>query len=85
MVAAAGGAFVEVFVDTPLAVVEERDVKGWYAKARAGEVREFTGLDDPYEPPLAPELTLQTTDTTPRGECALRARLPGGAGPPGPG
>jgi sulfate adenylyltransferase len=66
MVAAAGGAFVEVFVDTPLAVVEERDVKGWYARARSGEVREFTGLDDPYEPPLAPELTLQTTETTPQ-------------------
>lgn len=65
MIAAAGGAFVEVFVDTPLAVVEARDVKGWYAKARSGEVREFTGLDDPYEPPLAPELTLRTTDTTP--------------------
>lgn len=65
LVGAAGGAFVEVFVDTPLAVVEERDVKGWYAKARSGEVREFTGLDDPYEPPLAPELTLRTTDTTP--------------------
>jgi sulfate adenylyltransferase len=56
--------FVEVFVDTPLDVVEQRDVKGWYAKARAGEVRDLTGVDDPYEPPLAPELTLHTTDTT---------------------
>jgi sulfate adenylyltransferase len=64
MVGAVGGAFLEVFVDTPLDVVEARDVKGWYAKARSGEVREFTGLDDPYEPPLAPELTLLTTDTT---------------------
>lgn len=64
MVRDVGGAFIEVFVDTPLEVVEERDVKGWYAKARAGEVREFTGLDDPYEPPEAPELTLRTTDTT---------------------
>ena len=71
MVGEAGGAFVEVFVDTPLAVVEARDVKGWYAKARAGEVKEFTGLDDPYEPPLAPELTLQTTDTTPEANAAL--------------
>jgi sulfate adenylyltransferase len=66
MVAAAGGDFIEVFVDTPLAVVEQRDVKGWYARARAGEVKEFTGLDDPYEPPLSPELTLSTTETTPR-------------------
>ena len=56
--------FVEVFVDTPLDVVEQRDVKGWYAKARAGEVRDLTGVDDPYEPPLDPELTLDTTDTT---------------------
>jgi sulfate adenylyltransferase len=60
-----GDGYIEVFVDTPLDVVEERDVKGWYAKARAGEVREFTGVSDPYEPPLDPELTLQTTDTTP--------------------
>ncbi len=71
MVEGAGGAFVEVFVDTPLAVVEERDVKGWYAKARAGEVKEFTGLDDPYEPPLDPELTLRTTDTTPESNAEL--------------
>jgi len=61
----AEGRFVEVFVDTPLDVVEQRDVKGWYAKARAGEVKEFTGVDDPYEPPLSPELTLLTVDTTP--------------------
>ncbi len=71
MVEATGGMFVEVFVDTPLAVVESRDVKGWYARARAGEVREFTGLDDPYEPPLAPELTLHTTDTTPLANARL--------------
>lgn len=58
--------FIEVFVDTPLDVVEERDVKGWYAKARAGEVKEFTGVDDPYEPPVSPELTLLTVDTTPQ-------------------
>jgi sulfate adenylyltransferase len=64
MIGQAGGVFVEVFVDTPLTVVEERDVKGWYARARAGEVKEFTGLDDPYEPPQAPELTLQTVETT---------------------
>lgn len=71
MVGEAGGEFVEVFVDTPLAVVEERDVKGWYARARAGEVKEFTGLDDPYEPPLAAELTLQTMATTPTANAQL--------------
>jgi sulfate adenylyltransferase len=71
MVGEAGGEFVEVYVDTPLAVVEERDVKGWYAKARAGEVKEFTGLDDPYEPPLAPELTLQTMGITPKANAQL--------------
>jgi sulfate adenylyltransferase len=61
-----GEGYIEVFVDTPLDVVEQRDVKGWYARARAGEVKEFTGVSDPYEPPLDPELTLQTTDTTPQ-------------------
>ena len=64
-------AFVEVFVDTPLAVCEARDVKGWYAKARSGEVAAFTGVDDPYEPPLHPELTLHTEDTTPAANAAL--------------
>ena len=63
--------FIEVFVDTPLDVVERRDVKGWYAKARAGEVRDLTGVDDPYEPPLHPELTLHTTDTTPEANARL--------------
>jgi sulfate adenylyltransferase len=58
------GRFLEVFVDTPIAVCEDRDVKGWYAKARTGEVSAFTGVDDPYEPPLHPELTLHTVDTT---------------------
>jgi len=52
--------FVEVFVDTPLAVCEARDIKGLYAKARRGEIREFTGIDDPYEPPLHPEVRLET-------------------------
>jgi sulfate adenylyltransferase len=71
MVSDAGGTFVEVFVDTPLAVVEHRDVKGWYARARAGEVKEFTGLDDPYEPPMQPELTLETTRTTAKANARL--------------
>ena len=54
------GRFVEVFVDTPLEVCEGRDSKGMYAKARRGEITGFTGIDDPYEPPLDPEVTLDT-------------------------
>jgi sulfate adenylyltransferase len=57
--------FVEVFVDTPLEECERRDVKGIYAQARRGEIKNFTGISDPYEPPLKPELTLTTTDATP--------------------
>lgn len=53
--------FLEVFVDTPLEVCEQRDVKGLYARARRGELRGFTGIDDPYEPPLHAEVTLDTT------------------------
>lgn len=56
----AQGEFVEVFVDTSLADCEQRDPKGLYAKARRGELKNFTGIDSPYEPPLAPELHLQT-------------------------
>ncbi len=56
--------FIEVYVDTPLEVCEQRDVKGWYAKARSGEVSRFTGVDDPYEPPLHPDLLVHTIDTT---------------------
>ena len=52
--------FVEVFVDAPLAVVEARDTKGLYKKARAGLIPHFTGIDDPYEPPMKPELVLRT-------------------------
>lgn len=51
--------FVEVFVDTPIELCEQRDPKGLYAKARAGEITGFTGIDDPYEPPLQPELVLR--------------------------
>lgn len=54
------GNFVEVFVQTPVAVCEERDVKGLYKKARAGEIQGFTGVDDEYEEPLHPEVTVQT-------------------------
>lgn len=54
------GEFVEVFVDTPLNVCEDRDPKGLYKKARAGEIKGFTGIDDPYEAPDRPEITLHT-------------------------
>src|SRR5687767_11485803 len=57
--------FIEVFVDTPLSVCEQRDVKGMYAKARRGEIKEFTGISDPYESPLSPEITLDTVSCTP--------------------
>ncbi len=59
--------FVEVFVDTPLEVCEERDPKGLYAKARAGEITGMTGIDDPYEPPERPELQLRQVATADRG------------------
>ena len=53
--------FVEVYVSTPIEECERRDVKGLYAKARRGEISGFTGIDDPYEPPVAPELVLDTS------------------------
>ena len=59
--------FVEVFVDTPLEVCERRDSKGVYAKARRGEITGFTGIDDPYEAPASPEITLDTVVTSPDG------------------
>jgi len=55
-----GMTFIEVFIDAPLSVAEERDPKGLYAKARAGEIKGFTGIDDPYEQPTNPELHLRT-------------------------
>jgi bifunctional enzyme CysN/CysC len=55
------GEFLEIFVDTPLAEAEKRDAKGLYAKARAGELKNFTGIDSPYEPPEAPEIRIDTT------------------------
>jgi len=57
--------YIEVFVDTPLAVCEERDTKGLYAKARRGEIKGFTGIDDPYESPLHSEVILDTVNKTP--------------------
>jgi sulfate adenylyltransferase len=66
-----GDQFVEVFVDTPLEVCERRDYKGMYAKARRGEISGFTGIDDPYEPPLSPELTLDTLRNSPEANAQL--------------
>lgn len=59
------GDFVEVFVDTPIEICEQRDPKGLYKKARAGEIKGFTGIDDPYEAPLNPELVLAGGAKTP--------------------
>ena len=59
------GEFVEVFVNTPLDVCEQRDPKGLYKKVRAGELQQFTGIDSPYEQPLQPELNIQTMNQTP--------------------
>jgi bifunctional enzyme CysN/CysC len=56
------GEFIEIFVDTPLQVAEKRDVKGLYAKARAGELKNFTGIDSPYERPSKPEITIDTSE-----------------------
>ena len=56
--------FVEVFVDCPLSVAEKRDPKGLYEKARAGEIKNFTGIDDPYEAPVDPEVHLRTDELT---------------------
>ena len=58
------GRFVEVFVDCPLEVCEARDTKGLYQKARAGEIKEFTGISAPYEAPVQPELTVNTSELT---------------------
>jgi len=58
------GEFIEIFVDTPLAVAETRDVKGLYRKARRGELSNFTGIDSPYEPPESPELVVNTVECT---------------------
>lgn len=59
------GEFIEVFVDTPIAECEKRDVKGLYSKARKGQLKNFTGIDSPYEAPEAPELRLQTVEKSP--------------------
>ena len=64
-----GENFIEIFMDTPVEVCEQRDVKGLYAKARQamidGKPMGFTGVDDPYEPPIKPEITLKGYESTP--------------------
>lgn len=72
---AAGVPFVEVFVDTPLEVCEARDPKGLYAKARAGEIKGFTGIDDPYEAPLRPDLRLTPDDGDPAAQATRVLKL----------
>jgi bifunctional enzyme CysN/CysC len=62
----AAGTFIEIFVDTPFAQCEMRDVKGLYAKARRGELKNFTGIDSAYEPPAAPDIRLLTEHNTPQ-------------------
>ncbi|OYZ40557.1 MAG: adenylyl-sulfate kinase, partial [Novosphingobium sp. 16-62-11] len=61
----ADGEFMEVFIDTPLEVAESRDVKGLYKKARSGELKNFTGIDSPYEAPENPQLRVDTTTESP--------------------
>jgi adenylylsulfate kinase len=77
------GRFVEVYVNTPLSVCEERDVKGLYRRARAGEIHEMTGVDDPYEPPEHPEIVVDAVRSSPGesadfvlGELERQGRLP---------
>lgn len=78
----AGLPFAEVFVDTPIEICEQRDPKGLYAKARAGEIKGFTGIDDPYEAPSSPELRLTPGDGDPSAQATrvleLLASLTGG-------
>lgn len=64
------GRFVEVFVDVPLETAVARDVKGLYKKALAGEIKQFTGVSDPYEPPLSPEVTIRSAEETPEASAA---------------
>jgi bifunctional enzyme CysN/CysC len=65
------GEFIEIFVDTPLDVAEARDVKGLYKKAREGKLKNFTGIDSPYEPPENPEIRVNTVDMTPEDAAAF--------------
>jgi sulfate adenylyltransferase len=67
--------FVEIYVDTPIEVCEERDVKGLYARARRGQITGFTGVDDPYEVPVNPEITLHTVDISPEENARTIVRI----------
>ena len=64
----AGLSFIEVFINTPMEICADRDPKGLYAKAKRGEIKGFTGVDDPYEPPLNPDITIDASKQNP-GEC----------------
>jgi adenylylsulfate kinase len=64
------GRFVEVYVSTPVEVCEQRDVKGLYKKARAGEIKDMTGVDDPYEPPESPDIVVDTVGRSPADSAA---------------
>jgi sulfate adenylyltransferase len=66
-----GDNFVMVYMDTPIEICERRDSKGLYAKARRGELKGFTGVDDPYEPPIEPEITLYTVDISPENNARI--------------
>jgi bifunctional enzyme CysN/CysC len=72
------GEFIEIYVDTPLSVAEARDVKGLYKKARSGGLKNFTGIDSPYEAPEQPEIRVNTTEMTPAeaAEHIIRQILP---------
>ncbi len=74
------GSFFEVFCDTPLSVCEERDPKGLYKKARAGEIKGFTGIDDPYESPVKPEMVIDTSKTSPQEAAVELCAMLEGAG-----
>jgi adenylyl-sulfate kinase len=76
----APGEFMEVFVDAPLAVCEQRDPKGLYKRARRGEIPEFTGIDSRYEPPVRPDVRIDSTSSTPRqaAEALLAAMIRSG-------
>jgi bifunctional enzyme CysN/CysC len=78
------GEFIEVFVDTPLAVAEARDPKGLFKKARRGELFNFTGVDSPYEPPTDPEMRIDTTQIAPEAAADAVIDLLQGLGPPEP-
>ena len=71
----AAGDFAEVYIDTPVALCEERDPKGLYKKARMGEIQNFTGVSDPYEPPDHPDLVIQTATCAPEEAAGMMIHL----------